>query len=91
MRIEYNLLVLLFYLLNVKLSRYNVFHTDLGNVYMWGRLYTDKLTNVQTDQLIPKLVDPLLGKKIASIASGHSHTIAITGTSITINRSSITY
>jgi alpha-tubulin suppressor-like RCC1 family protein len=58
------------------------FHTaainDLGNVYIWGRSHPDKSPEVPNVQLVPKLVDSLFGKKVALIASGHTHTMAVT-------------
>jgi E3 ubiquitin-protein ligase HERC2 len=52
---------------------------DLSNIYSWGKGNSYRLGHGdKQDQPSPKLVETLIGKKIADVAAGSWHTVAVT-------------
>lgn len=56
---------------------------DLGNIYLWGRAMKKSKVEQERyeDQLEPKLIEFLMGKQASLIATGHFHTVVVSGKS----------
>jgi hypothetical protein len=55
----------------------------LGNIYLWGRAMKKSKVEQERyeDQLEPKLIEFLMGKQASLIATGHFHTVVVSGKS----------
>ena len=56
--------------------------SDIGTVFTWGRANKHRLGYGEanrSDQLVPKMVEMLVGLRVVKVTCGHSHTMVVTG------------
>jgi len=63
------------------------FTTDACDVYTWGASTKGTLGHgEEEEELVPRVIEALLGRDIRNIACGYEHTLAVSGSFLTYVR-----